>query len=89
VKDGEQRALETLVELFDWLDSLTPQPTRGIVDLYETSRAIEINILNTLAQMEQRVNKRADIDKLMMTLQKKAAVSFHIALGSQSYAHRT
>ena len=35
VKAGEQSALEMLVDLFDWLDGLEPQPTREIFPLYE------------------------------------------------------
>jgi hypothetical protein len=35
VKVAEQNTLGTLVELFDWLDGLVPQPTREIFPLYE------------------------------------------------------
>ena len=35
---GEERALEMLVNLFDWLDSLKSQPTAEIVDLYDISQ---------------------------------------------------
>ena len=34
----EERALEMLVNLFDWLDSLKSQPTAEIVDLYDISQ---------------------------------------------------
>jgi len=76
VKSAEQRALETLVELFDWLDGLEPQPTTEIVALYEKSHAIESKITNTLAQMDQASAKMAEINKLIEGLQKKSAVSF-------------
>ena len=40
VKAGEQSALEMLVDLFDWLDGLEPQPTREIFPLYEEPQHI-------------------------------------------------
>ena len=38
VKVGEENALEMLVELFDWLDGLEPQPAIDILPLYDKSR---------------------------------------------------
>ena len=75
VMRAEQRALEMLVELFDWLDGLEPQPTTEIVALYETSQAIEVKITNTLAQMDQTAGKINEINELVKELQVKAAVS--------------
>ncbi|KZV68359.1 hypothetical protein PENSPDRAFT_634475 [Peniophora sp. CONT] len=65
VIDGEATALETLVEVFDWLDGLEPQPTTEILDLYEKSQSIEQQITNTLVAMEQAAAKSKDIRKLM------------------------
>jgi len=65
-----------LVELFDWLDGLEPQPTTEIVALYEKSQAIEVKITDTLAQMDQASGKMTEINKLMEELQKNPAVSF-------------
>jgi hypothetical protein len=76
VKSAEEKALEMLVELFDWLDGLEPQPTTEIVALYEKSHAIESKITNTLAQMDQASVKMAEINKLMEEIQRKSAVSF-------------
>jgi len=47
VKASEQSALETLMELFDWLDNLDPQPTAGIVPLCEESQKVEAMKTNT------------------------------------------
>jgi hypothetical protein len=80
VKSAEQTALDTLVELFDWLDGLEPQSTTGIVALYEKSHAIESNITTTLAQMDQASTQMAEINKLVEDLQKKTAVSFSLYL---------
>ena len=35
VKSGEEQALEMLVEFFDWMDGLEPQPTMEAVTLCE------------------------------------------------------
>ena len=52
-KTGEQKALEMLVQLFDWLDDCKPQPTTEIVYLYEISQDIEAAITDTLALIDQ------------------------------------
>ena len=75
VKAGEQKALEMMVKLFDWLDSLEPQPTVEIVRLYEISQDIEAMITNTLAQIEQAAEKTAEINRLMVDLKKNSDVS--------------
>ena len=72
---GEQKALEMMVRLFDWLDRLKSQPTTGIVRLYEISQNIEAMITNTLAQIEQAAEKTAEINRLMLDLQKNSDVS--------------
>ena len=79
VKAGEQKALETLVELFDWLDGLKSQPTTDILSLFEKSQVIETKITNTLAQMDQAAAKKAEIKKLIRAFEKNSAVSFHLA----------
>ena len=91
VKNAEQRALEMLVNLFDWLDDLEPQPTTDIVALYKKSRAIESKITHTLTQMDQASTQMAEINKLVEELQKKSAVSFssHLHLVRDSYARWT
>ena len=81
MKIAEQRALEMLVNLFDWLDGLESQPTTEIVALYKKSHAIESKITHTLTQMDQASTQMAEIHKLVEELQKKSAVSF------SSYLH--
>ena len=78
VKSAEENALEMLVDLFDWLDGLEPQPTTEIIALYEKSQAIESKITDTLAQMDQTAAKMAEIKELMKEFEKKSAVSFHL-----------
>ena len=75
VKAGEEQALGMLVDLFDWLDGLGPQPTTEIVYLYNLSQSIEAMITNTLAQMDQAAAKKVEIDKLMSELKSNSFVS--------------
>lgn len=75
VMGAEQKALEMLVGLFDWLDGLEPQPTTEIVALYEKSQTIEAKITNTLAQMDQTAARMAEINELMKECRTKSAVS--------------
>jgi hypothetical protein len=50
VKAAGQDALETLVNLFDWLDGLEPQPASEAISRYEKSRNIIANIIGPLAK---------------------------------------
>jgi hypothetical protein len=78
VQASEEPALEMLVDLFDWLDGLDPQPTTEIVYLYDLSQSIEAMITNTLAQMDQAAAKKGEIDNLMTALRDNSYVSFHL-----------
>ena len=78
----EDEALNTLVELFDWLNDREPQPAKEIVSLYEKYQTIAIIL-------DQRA-REVEIDRLMTILKKYSAVSLpshclHLAL--ESYAH--
>ena len=75
VQEGEQKALETLVHLFDWLDGSEPQSTKEIVYLYDLSQTIEAMITNTLAQMDQAAAKKVEIDELIVELKTSSDVS--------------
>ena len=50
VKAAEEDALRMLVNLFDWLDSLRPQPTSAVVSRYEKSGSIVTNVIGALAK---------------------------------------
>ena len=75
IQAGEEKSLETLVHLFDWLDGLEPQPTTEIVSLYEKFQTLEVKITDTLNQMEQAAAKKTEIDGLMMMLDTNLTVS--------------
>jgi len=75
VQEDEEKALEMLVDLFDRLDGLEPQPTKDIVDLYYLSQTIEATITNTFAQMDQAAAKKVEVDKLMGALKDSSYVS--------------
>ena len=87
VKNAEQRALEMLVDLVDWLGGLEPQPTTEIVDLYKKSCAIESKITHALIQKARVSTKMAEIKNLKEELQKKSAVSFSSRLYSVLHSH--
>jgi hypothetical protein len=74
-KWAEGRALKTLGDLFDWLDTLEPQLTTEIVALYEKSQGLHAKITNTVVQMDQAVAMGMEIDKLRNQLKKKSTVS--------------
>jgi hypothetical protein len=80
----KQRALEMLVELFNWLDGLEPQPTTEITSLYGIYQDIEVR---TIGILDQRV-REVEIDTLRIALKKYLAVSlsFCSRLALQSYA---
>ena len=72
---GEHKALEMLVQVFDWLDDCKPLPTTEIVNLYEMSQDIEVAITDTLAQIDQGGAKKMKINKLMADLKHSSNVS--------------
>jgi hypothetical protein len=57
VKASEQDALEMLVDLFDWLDRLEPQPTTRTVSLYEQFRGIMAKTTSHLAQQAKELRR--------------------------------
>ena len=87
-KSCEQRALDMLVKLFDWLDGLKPQPATEIVRFYEQYQNIETKTIDVLDQRAQEVDLRAEIDRLLITLKKHSAVSLSgcLHLSLESYA---
>ena len=72
----EEKALEMLVTLFDWLDGLRPHSMTEIVYLYNMSQSIKAMIMNTVAQIDQAATKKAKIDKLIVALENNLEVSF-------------
>ncbi|KAF9464254.1 hypothetical protein BDZ94DRAFT_1297271 [Collybia nuda] len=64
VEEGHKKALGELVKIFDWLDSLSPQPTNDILSLYNQSQDIEKNISDALATMEQIATKKQALQKI-------------------------
>ena len=58
VKAGEENAMGMLVELFDWLDGLEPQPIMGMVPLHGERRTIEGTIENTSGSMGEVAAKK-------------------------------
>ena len=59
VKAGEEDALEMLVDLFDWLDGLEPQPTTEIVPARGMSRQDGAGAADNRAPMSKTAAKEA------------------------------
>jgi hypothetical protein len=55
VMAGEENGLDMLVDLFDWLDGLEPQPTTEIVSLYDNSRKVK-----AIGQKAAKESKRSN-----------------------------
>ena len=71
---SETATLRSLVELFDWLTTVTLQPTAQIVELYQKVEKIELKISNTLAYLEQASEKSKDADRLRKKVEAGKAV---------------
>ena len=57
MKDSEKNALEMLVDLFDWLDRLEPQPITRTVSLYEQFQGIVAELTYPLSQQAKELRK--------------------------------
>ena len=55
VKASEQDTLDMLVDLFDWLDGLEPQPISEIVSRFEKLQDIAANLIGPLANFLRKV----------------------------------
>ena len=88
VKVWEQRALEMLVKLFDWLDGLESQPATEIVCLYEAQQNINATVNDIFATRAREVDTRGEINELMHALKGHSAVSLSpcLHLAFESYA---
>ncbi|KAF8326948.1 hypothetical protein F5887DRAFT_1164318 [Amanita rubescens] len=59
-------ALSVLAILFDWLDTLTPQPTSAIMQLYDRYQEIERGIANALSRASQVSEQKAELKRMQM-----------------------
>jgi hypothetical protein len=75
-KVAQQKALEMLVDLFDWLDSLETQSMMESGSLYEKAQTIDVTTANILARMDQAATKQMEIDEQTRECQKASAVSY-------------
>ncbi|KAM6499738.1 hypothetical protein JOM56_005246, partial [Amanita muscaria] len=65
VREAHKKALAELVLVFDWLDTLEPQPTKEILHLYEKSLEIDRNISSFLASARQSASKKARLQSVL------------------------
>ncbi|KIL58589.1 hypothetical protein M378DRAFT_15436 [Amanita muscaria Koide BX008] len=65
IREAHEKALAELVLVFDWLDTLEPQPTTEILHLYEKSLEIDRNISSFLASARQSASKKARLQMVL------------------------
>jgi hypothetical protein len=70
------QALEELALFFDWLDTLTPQPTKDIMNLYERYQQIGVNIANALSRASQIADKKAELTRIQNSTERNEIVCF-------------
>ena len=59
--------METLVDFFDWLDGLEPQPTSEVVYRYEKLQDIAANVIGPFTNFLKKVMEKG-IRKVSMIL---------------------
>ena len=74
VEECHNKALKALALLFDWLDTLTPQPTNDIANLFERYQQIDLNIANALSRASQIGGKKAELTKIQKSIESNKIV---------------
>ena len=64
VGEGHAKALRQLVRLFDWLDTLVPQPTKDIINLLKKSQEIEDKIEKALDYASKLAHMKNKLEKI-------------------------
>ncbi|KAF8333284.1 hypothetical protein F5887DRAFT_893774 [Amanita rubescens] len=64
VREGHQKSLEEISDIFEWLDGLKPQPTNEIMNLFETSQQINLDIDNAMSRATQISDKKNRVAEL-------------------------
>ncbi|KAK2467600.1 hypothetical protein APHAL10511_000455 [Amanita phalloides] len=64
IHEDHRDALKELALVFNWLDTLVPQPTKDIVNLYGKYQEIELNIENALSRASQLAEKRGKLARI-------------------------
>ncbi|KAM6499741.1 hypothetical protein JOM56_005249 [Amanita muscaria] len=68
IHEKHQKALRTLASLFDWLDTLVPQPTTDILHLYDKTQDIEQKVFHFLDYTRQLAIKEAELKMIISDL---------------------
>ncbi|GJE97664.1 hypothetical protein PsYK624_138850 [Phanerochaete sordida] len=71
VAEREQVALDMLAELFDWLGTLAPKPTKDIIALYEQTQAIEQSTTNALARMQASSEHQRKLQQVLEEMKRE------------------
>jgi len=73
VKTAEQDAMEMLVDLFDWLDGIEPQPRMKVAPLYKKRYIIVANIIGPLGRHMRELLRK--LEKALKGVRKVKSVS--------------
>jgi hypothetical protein len=82
---SEAAALQTMVDFFDWLDDLKPQPTTDILTLFNKSETIQQQISDTASQTAQAQAKSEEIERLIHQIEYGREVSLALISYPASY----
>ena len=89
VDEGHAKALRALSILFDWLDTLVPQPTKEIINLHKKSEEIERNIANALSRASHLRDKKDELEKIKASMDGNAIVRSFAPQFMYIYANST
>ncbi len=80
IEEGHKKALNVLARLFDWLDTLTPQPTKAILNVCEQYSEINRGIDNALSHSSQLAKRKAQLKSLLESAEGHKIVRWFIVL---------
>ena len=75
IEECYEKALRVLALFFDWLDTLTPQPTTDILTVYEKYHEIERGIDTVLSHTSQLMEQKAQLTSLQESAKSHEIVS--------------
>ncbi|KAF9255391.1 hypothetical protein L218DRAFT_1008638 [Marasmius fiardii PR-910] len=75
VVEGENKALDTLANILDWIDACKPQPTNDFLSMYQAAQDIEKHIQNALAQMQQAAEEKERLEEIKKRVEDNGGIN--------------
>ena len=88
VTESEAKALGALASMLDWLDTVTPQPTKAIVQLFEQTQAIEAELSRIHVSMLASTSMQQELKQIQNDIIFNMQVSTHTPLMRRPNRHR-